>query len=147
MSADLDDTFGFDALQDELVTDEGRRNQAYIDTMGLTTIGIGRELSRKGLSDNEVNLLFRNDVIACCEIMDRNISWWRTLPPAKQRVMLNLCFMGWGSFSQFHKFLAAMEAHDWATAAAELQDSKWWTQVASRGPRVKARLLAPSPIA
>src|SRR5580765_5574989 len=129
MSADLDDTFGFDALQDELVTDEGRRNQAYIDTMGLTTIGIGRELSRKGLSDNEVNLLFRNDVIACCEIMDRNISWWRTLPPAKQRVMLNLCFMGWGSFSQFHKFLAAMEAHDWATAAAELQDSKWWTQV------------------
>lgn len=138
----MDDTFGFDELKAELIVDEGQRLQAYVDTVGLVTIGIGRELSRKGISEAECDLLFSNDVEACAAVMDEHISWWRTLPQGAQRVMINLCFMGWGSFSQFHHFLEAMRTHDWDRAVAELQDSRWWEQVKSRGPRVVERLRA-----
>lgn len=149
------DTFDVAELTAELIVDEGERLTAYTDTVGLVTIGIGRELSRKGISKEECMYLFRNDVQACAETMDRDIPWWRHLAPNEQRVMINLCFMGWGSFSQFHRFQAAMEAvanvrsgkaaGDVSallnTAVTELQNSRWWQQVKSRGPRVVSRLL------
>lgn len=140
----MKDTFGIDALNQELSIDEGRRLQAYLDTEGLVTIGVGRELTHHGITDAECDFLLANDISACCDIMDKQIAWWRGLPPTQQRVMVNLCFMGWGSFSQFHKFLSAMQAHDFKSAATELKNSRWWTQVRLRGPRVVARLLSSS---
>lgn len=135
------DTFGLEELTNELTEDEGRRNYPYQDTKGLTTIGIGRNLTGRGISDNEVAYLFSNDVKLCCAVMDSDIPWWRTLPPVAQRVMINLCFMGWASFSQFHTFFRAMEAHDWSVAAADLATTLWYKEVADRGPRVCKRLL------
>jgi lysozyme len=154
------ESFNQAQLLADLREDEGYRKQAYVDTVGLTTIGIGRELSHRGLSDQEVMFLYHNDVDACCAIMDQDIPWWRNLAENEQRVMINLCFMGWGSFSGFHNFLAAMKSiasiregdvssiDDNAiiqsylrTAVRELQNSKWWEQVKSRGPRVVARLM------
>jgi lysozyme len=111
------------------------------------TIGRGRNLTGKGLSEGEIDYLFSNDVAESCAIMDKAIPWWRTLPPTKQRVMIGLCFMGWGSFSQFKRFLAAMHGDDWQEAAHELEDSLWYGQVHERGPRVVARLLGHGPIA
>lgn len=136
------DTFGLPALTAELDLDEGTETFPYTDTRGYLSIGRGRNLTGKGLSPDEIDYLFANDVAGCCAIMDHNIPWWRTLPPAKQRVMINLCFMGWGSFSQFHRFLAAMQGQDWQVAADELENSLWFRQVHDRGPRVVARLLA-----
>lgn len=137
----MQDTFDMQTLTAELTTDEGKRNRVYADTLGLMTIGIGRELTHKGISDAEIQILFNNDVEACCAIMDQEIPWWRNLPANQQRVMINLCFMGWGSFRQFTKFLAAIRAGQLNDAAAELQNSQWWRQVGERGPRVVARLL------
>lgn len=141
MPSTLRDTFNMQMLQQELEEDEGRRNKPYADTLGLTSIGIGRNLTGRGISDDEIDYLFHNDVELCADIMDRNIPWWRTLPPTKQRVMINLCFMGWASFSQFHKFLTYMQVGRWIDASHELENSKWYQQVRSRGPRVIARLL------
>lgn len=139
-----DDTYDKAALAAELTLDEGSRAFPYIDSRGYCSIGIGRNLSAKGLSPDEIAFLFGHDIADCCAAMDHAIAWWRTLPPARQRVMINLCFnLGWGSFSQFHRFFAAMQRHDWPTAAAELRNSLWYGQVAARGPRVVGRLLDP----
>lgn len=138
----IKDTFDLAALTAELTTDEGRRQFPYTDTKGYLSVGIGRNLTGRGLSPDEIDYLFANDVADCCATMDLKIAWWRTLPAAKQRVMIDLCFMGWGSLSQFRKFLTAMQAHDWQEAAEELKDSLWYRQVADRGPRVIGRLLA-----
>jgi lysozyme len=136
------DTFNRAALTAEMDTDEGHENFPYTDTKGYLSIARGRNLTGKGVSDAEIEFMFSNDVVDCCSIMDAHIPWWRTLPPSKQRVMINLCFMGWESFSQFYHFLAAMQAENWTTAAAEIENSKWYGQVRDRGPRVVARLLA-----
>lgn len=139
----MDDTFGLKLLTAELNVDEGYERLPYIDSRGNLSGGRGRNLG-KGFSDSEIELMFANDVAGCCEAMDRFIPWWRTLPPAKQRVMINLCFnLGWNSLAGFTHFLAAMRSGNWAVAADELKDSRWWGQVGERGPRVVARLLAP----
>jgi GH24 family phage-related lysozyme (muramidase) len=138
----MKDTFGLPALTAELTTDEGRRQFPYTDTKGYLSIAIGRNLTGRGLSADEIDYLFGNDVALCCDVMDREIAWWRTLPPPQQRVMINLCFMGWGTLSQFTHFLAAMERQDWPAAAGELVNSLWYRQVAERGPRVVGRLLS-----
>ena len=139
----LKDTFDLPTLTAELTLDEGRRALPYTDTKGYLTIGVGRNLTGRGLAPDEIDYLFQADVADCCRIMDIKIPWWRTLPPAKQRVMINLCFMGWGSLSKFKRFLAAMQKQDWPAAAAELENSVWYHQVALRGPRVVGRLLEP----
>jgi lysozyme len=137
------DTFGLPALTGELTTDEGRSTFAYLDTKGLITAGIGRNLSTRGLTKAEIDYLFANDVENCCMVMDQQIPWWRDLPPAKQRVMVNLVFnMGWYAFSKFRVFLVAMKDHDYPGAAHQLENSDWYKQVKERGPRVVERLLA-----
>jgi lysozyme len=143
----IDDTFSLPALTSELTQDEGRKTFPYTDTKGYLSIGIGRNLTGRGLTSDEVDYLFGNDVADCCATMDQHIPWWRTLPPTKQRVMINLCFMGWASLSQFQRFLAAMQGQDWQDAAHEIEDSLWFQQVRDRGPRVVARLLGQEPIA
>ena len=41
----------------------------------------------------------------------------------------------------FKKFLTALEEHDWETAAVEMMDSRWATQVGPRAIRLKERVL------
>lgn len=140
----MNDTFDLAALTKELTVDEGRAKVPYFDTRHILTGGIGRNLGR-GFSDPEIDFMFANDVTSCCVDLDLHTAWWRTLTPARQRVMLNLTFnIGWPRVSLFAHFLAAMETRDWASAAYELRDSKWYNQVGQRGPRVVARLSAPT---
>jgi lysozyme len=137
------DTFGMSTLTDELNVDEGCKAFPYTDTRGCLSIARGRNLTGRGVSPDEIEYLFANDVASCCRDLDSHAPWWRALSPSKQRVMLGLVFnLGWQKFSEFHRFLAAMEAGNWPEAALELQDSLWWGQVGLRGPRVVARLLA-----
>jgi GH24 family phage-related lysozyme (muramidase) len=137
------DTFDAAALRAALTLDEGRKAFPYSDSRGFLSIGIGRNLTGVGLSGAEIDYLFGNDVAEACAVLDAKIPWWRALPPAQQRVMINLCFnMGWTTFSGFGRFLAAMQAQSWARAAGELADSLWYRQVGTRGPRMIARLTS-----
>lgn len=141
----MTDTYDDAALQAELTLDEARKPFPYTDSRGFLSIAIGRNLTGVGLRPNEIDLMFRNDVADRCATLDAKVPWWRDLPPAQQRVMINLAFnMGWGKFSEFVKFLAAMQSHSWQLAAAELKDSDWYGQVGVRGPRMILRLIATS---
>jgi len=69
--------------------------------------------------------------------------WWRGLSDDRMRVMANMCFnLGYPRLSKFKKFLAAMQEEDWETAAEEMMDSKWATQVGDRAKRLRNRVLA-----
>jgi lysozyme len=49
-------------LLDLIEHHEGHRAFAYYDIVGKLTIGVGRNLTDRGLSDDEINLLFINDM-------------------------------------------------------------------------------------
>ena len=135
------DTFGLDLLSQELTLDEKLCLKPYCDTEGKVTIGVGRNLTDDGISYAEAATMLANDIHEATADLDRQMAWWRGLPPAQQRVMANLSFnMGIERLTGFVKFLAAMRKQDWVTAQAELRDSKWFGQVGERGPRMLARL-------
>lgn len=136
--------FSYDAMVNELEIDEGTRLRLYTDTSRSPnmSIGTGRNLTANGISRDECELMLHNDITRAVASLDRVLPWWRGLPPAHARVMVNLTFnMGIGGLQTFRVFLAAMNRHDWQAAAAALRDSEWFKQVGSRGPRMIARLI------
>jgi len=141
----VNDTFGLSMLQSDLIKDEGYSALPYLDTANPPniSIGVGRNLTIVGVSSDEVILMLNNDISRATTALDLSYPWWRTLPRGAQRVMLNLVFnMGLKTFSGFVKFLGHMEKQEWDGAIQELHNSKWYTEVGERGPRMCARLAA-----
>lgn len=134
------DTFDLAELLDEITDDEGRRLTVYNDSMGIPTIGVGRNL-RVGITDAEADYLLSNDVARVIAELDSHLSWWRLLPPPQARVVVNLAFnMGLSGLLGFGTFLGLMRTHDYKGAAADLAGTKWFGQVGQRGPRMVARI-------
>ena len=50
-----------DKLMDELIRDEGLRLKVYLDSEGIETIGVGRNL-QKGITRDEAMFLLNNDI-------------------------------------------------------------------------------------
>jgi len=135
------DTYDKTALEAELIRDEGSRSVMYKDTTGNWTIGIGHNMSI-AQTQYTIDALFQNDLNGCESSLDLHWPWWRNLDQVRQRVLLNMVFnLGSAGLSGFPKFLAAMQAGDWTTAAAEMQDSRWFTQVGQRAVRLQYMVL------
>lgn len=129
-----------DKMIAELNRDEGRVPYAYLDSLGFTTIGVGRLIDkRKGgrLRDNEIDFLLTNDIKEVEEQLDGALPWWRGLSENRQRVMVNMCFnLGLPGLLGFTNTLAAIKRGDYAAASRGMLDSKWATQVGARALRL-----------
>src|SRR3990167_10644091 len=113
-------------LIDELVIDEGLRLKVYRDTRGLETIGVGRNLRDKGISSREAFDLLDHDVDEAVADLTEAFPWFVTLDAARQRAVVNLRFnLGPTRFRTFKKFLAALEAGNYAEAEQQLVKSSW----------------------
>jgi len=128
-------------LQQELTVDEGKKAKPYLCTAGKTTIGIGRNLDDVGLSESEIQLLFKNDIERVCSQLDATLPWWRAMSERRQRVLANMCFnMGIGDSKRgllsFRNTLASMQRGDYRAAARGMRDSAWATQVGARAERL-----------
>jgi lysozyme len=118
--------------------DEGRKRKPYLDTKGKISIGVGRNLSDRGLSDLEIDYLFENDLKMACNDVDFFFPWANKLSKPRQMVLIDMCFnLGVSKLRAFHKMLLAAAHGDFETAATEMLDSEWAHQVGDR-----ARLLS-----
>lgn len=124
-------------MRAELSRDEDRRKRIYTDTVGKVSGGVGRNLTDRGFSDDEIDLMLDNDIALSETELDRVAPWWRGMNDVRQRVLLNMHFnMGWGSLSQFKTTLGHMEAGRYAAAADAMLASKWAQQVGQRAVRL-----------
>lgn len=127
----------YQTLREELIRDEALRLKPYTDTKGKLTIGVGRNLTDRGLSIDETMILLDNDIKGAATDLDRALPWWRGMSEARQHVLINMCFnMGINRLGGFIKALAAMEKGDYNTAADEMQDSDWFKDVGGRAIRL-----------
>lgn len=116
---------------------EGVHNQLYLDTLGIETIGVGRNLRDNGLEDDEVDYLLSNDIAKVESELDRELPWWRDLDEVRQRCLADLVFnMGMPRLHGFVKALDALKRRDYQTSADEFTDSRWYKQVKTRGTRI-----------
>lgn len=123
---------------------EGERLKPYLDTATppRITIGIGRNLTDRGISRAEMDMLFANDLLAARDDLDALAPWHKFIGPVRQAVLLDMIFnMGRGGLSKFKRFLAAMHDSDWPQAAAEMRDSAWWRQVGARAVTLEKMVL------
>ncbi len=139
-------------LMQELTDDEGCVYEIYEDHLGYATFGMGHLITEKDeeygkpvgtpVSEERVEECFNQDIKIVCEELDMKEPWWRNLDDNRQRVMANMCFnLGHPRLSKFKRFLAAMHTAQWETAAAEMMDSKWSSQVGDRALRLRDKVL------
>lgn len=128
-----------DALAEQLIKDEGLRLKPYADTLGVETIGVGRNLRDVGISEDEARYLLKNDILRVAAELDREISWWRGRPEHVQQAMANMCFqLGVHGLLGFKRTLACLQAGDYAGAKEAALDSAWARQTPNRAASVTA---------
>ena len=124
-------------IKSMLMRDEGLRLKPYPDSVGKMTIGYGRNLDDRGVSVAEADFMLDNDITAATADVLRTIPWSMSLDEVRRSVLVNMTVnMGVGGVLGFRRMLAAAERGDWATAAKEMLDSKWATQVGPRAHRL-----------
>lgn len=145
-------------LMDMLVVDEGMELQVYKDSLGIDTIGVGRNLEHRGLTEEELQhlgyttlqdvydkgltlygsrYLLRNDVtIAELELCKAH-PCVKSLSAERQMVCINMAFnLGIPRLNKFKKMWTAIHDGDYETASIEMLDSKWADQVKGRAVRL-----------
>lgn len=126
----------------ELISDhEGLKLKMYKDSVGKTTIGYGRNLQDNGITRLEAEMLREADLIIAYEIARRLTPGFQHLSAQRQAVVVDMAFnLGEPRLRRFVRFFAALGRQDFKTAAAEMADSRWYTQVGRRGKRL-ARIM------
>lgn len=126
-----------DKLTDMVAHHEGLRLTMYHDTVGVPTIGYGHNMMQP-ISEAAAKQILDDDIQIVLSELDDRMEWWRDLPEPAQLVVASMVFnMGWPRFSQFKKFIAALEDREWDRAAYEMEDSLWFNQVGNRGKELR----------
>lgn len=120
---------------------EGKRLKPYLDTTGHLTIGYGRNLDSKGISDAEAEYLLSEDIADVWSQISTHLPWVFDLSSVRQAVLADMCFnLGIGGLLTFKKTLALVQAHQYAEASDQMLRSKWARQVKSRATRLSTMM-------
>ncbi len=125
------------SIEDQLILHEGMRLKPYRCTAGKLTIGVGRNLEDKGITEDEALYMLRNDIKEITKYLER-YSWYLALGPVRRKVIIDMVFnLGIIGFLGFRRMIAALERGDYEKAADEMVMSRWYQQVGARGKRLE----------
>jgi len=120
-------------LADQLTKHEGLRLKPYHCPAGKLTIGIGRNLEDKGITEKEAVMLLENDIQECIEDLKNIFRDFDLLPESVRRVLVDMRLnLGPNRFRKFKKMIRGVKDQNFTQAAAEMKDSLWYTQVGQR---------------
>lgn len=123
----------FSTLMEMLVKHEGLRLKPYKDTVGKLTIGVGRNIEDQGITKAEALVLLVNDIDRVHKESLNAIKSFSVLSDARKIVIMSMIFnMGLSKFLGFKKFIQFVEVRDFDSAAREMLNSLWSSQVKSR---------------
>ena len=149
--------FDENILIKQLIIHEGIILHVYKDSLGIDTIGVGRNLKDRGISKFELSILnktiekvyeqgitekdahflLKNDI----DIVEKEL--FKVKPIAndidviRQLVLMDMAFnMGVPRLCKFINMWAALEQYDYNKAAKEMLDSRWAKQVKTRATRL-----------
>lgn len=112
---------------------EGLRLNPYIDSTGHSTIGYGHNLAG-GITQNAANFILSEDIAVSQTACESQV-WWDNVSgdDVRSRAIIEMVFnMGLGGLLTFRQAIAALAAGDFAAAADQFEQSKWYGQVGKR---------------
>jgi lysozyme len=142
----------------KLIAHEGLRLEVYKDSLGIDTIGIGRNLEDRGITKEELDwmdipnmaivhtmgiteadamYLAENDVQIVEEELVRAHPCVNKLDAVRQLVVMDMAFnMGVPRLCKFKNMWNAIHEENYIAAAKEMLDSRWAIQVKSRSTKL-----------
>jgi lysozyme len=125
-----------DILRPQLKIDEAVRTKPYKDSLGILSIGVGRNLEAVGLRPDEIDLMLDNDMAdaekVCCSLFPA----FDSLSDNRKAVLVNMAFNMGPGLSAFHRMIEAVNHDDFEEAAKQMESSKWAGQVGARAVRL-----------
>lgn len=111
---------------------EGKRLKPYRCTAGYLTIGVGRNLDAKGITEEECDMMLIHDLKEA-QKQAESLDYFHSLSDIRKCVIVNMVFnMGLYGVTRFRNMAQAIRLKDYSLAAEEMLDSKWARQVGDR---------------
>ena len=125
------------SLEDQLITHEGLELKPYQCTADKLTIGVGRNIEDRGITEDEARYLLKNDIkIVEDELLSKK-PMVAELDAVRQRVLVDMGFnLGIPTLLKFQNMWLAIEQGDFIQASVEMMDSRWARQVGQRAHRL-----------
>lgn len=115
---------------------EGLSLEAYQDSMGTWTIGVGHTFGvGKGMTctREEAEAWLSRDLDVAIDALHHHLPWAQSLPVAGHEALVRACFnLGITRLLGFGKMLSACRHRQWAEAVYEAWDSRWAREVPHR---------------
>lgn len=109
------------------------RHFPYKDTVGKLTTGYGRNITDKGFSEDEVQLMLYNDIQEVIDGLRKDYWWFDELDDVRQEVVINMAFnLGLAGFGKFRNTIGYISDGAYSQAASNMLASKWAGQVGYR---------------
>jgi len=110
----------------------------YKCSAGFLTIGVGRNIEERGLTDDEIDYILNNDVNIATDELVRTFDWYADLDEVRQRVVIDMVFnLGMPRFKQFKNMIQALDEGNYEEASIQMMDSRWASQVGQRSERLR----------
>ena len=123
-------------LRTLLILEEGFKLKPYVDTVGKLTVGVGRNLTDRGISEETALQMLEEDLDVVQADM-ATFPWWAGLDVVRQTVLADMRFnLGPARFRAFKNTLKAVAEGRYADAAAGMLASKWAKQVKGRATKL-----------
>lgn len=127
----------YSRLKRQLILHEGLKLRSYNDSVGKITIGVGRNISDVGISEDEAFYLLSNDLEKCIDALDKAFPWWKELSEVRKHVMIDMCFnLGIAGLAKFILTLESIRIGSYELASRQMLDSLWTKQVGDRAKRL-----------
>ncbi len=122
-----------ETLRQRIARHEGKKLKPYRDSLGKLTIGIGRCLDTKGISDEEAFYLLDNDIAEVKQQVAKALPWIQYMDDVRRDVLFEMAFqLGVNGLLAFKNTLAYTKAGDYVSASKNMLQSAWATQTPNR---------------
>ena len=126
----------YNKAKEKIIMEEGCVNKMYVCPAGYRTIGIGHNLDINPISDEAIDVIFKDDLNKVIEQLDKYFRWWRKKPETVKVVLLDFVFnVGIGTAKKFKHTMRLIEKGDYEEASYALLDSLYAKQVPNRAKR------------
>jgi lysozyme len=124
-------------MREQLILHEGLKLQVYKCTSDKLTIGVGRNIEDRGISEETAMQMLDEDINIVHEELQNVFDDFNSMPEIVQESLIDLAFnMGTPTLLKFKNAVAALQSQQWGTAADELLDSRYARQVGQRAKTI-----------